>query len=176
MKGWEGLALGSLPGISVLSCGRYLPTTDIQSLSRSAPARVHSFRGANSWLARWLNENWALEPDCVPSPASCNRGAMQFRRKMVPLEILLRLPAVTNCPRITYPLTSICKVLDRQTRGQILTYPFPLGNCKALNESVTFGIPPQEGRPGRDTYEGLHRNLWSNRDQGCNWDWQGGGV
>lgn len=50
---------------------------------------------------------------------------------MVPLVILMRLPTVTNWPRIVYPLTSVCKELDRDVRGQIPTYPCPLGHCKA---------------------------------------------
>lgn len=71
---------------------------------------------------------------------------------------------VPKRPHVACPLTSTRKVLDRYRKGQILTYPFPLGHCKALHKGVTTGIPPQEDTPGQDMDKGLHQALWSNRD------------
>lgn len=114
--------------------------------------RLQPFK-ADFWLARWFNNNWALEADCIPSLVSCNQTACGSMEKMVPLGILLRLSTVRKHPHAIYPLTSICKWMDM--KGQILTYLFPLGHCKALNKGVSFGVPPSEGRLGRGTCNGL---------------------
>lgn len=134
------LAAGTLPQVTSS------PSAD-QPMTRPQPLK------ADFWLARWFNNNWALEADCIPSLVSCNQTACGSMEKMVPLGILLRLSTVRKHSHAIYPLTSICKWMDM--KGQILTYLFPLGHCKALNKGVSFGVPPSEDRLGRGTCKGL---------------------
>lgn len=104
--------------------------------------------GASSWLARWLNHNWAMEADGIPSPGSCNQGTCSSTEKIVPVEILMRLSTVTVCPHIIHPLTSICKVLDEDMKGQILTYPLLQGTAKPSRKVLP--LESHHGKAGQE--------------------------
>lgn len=135
-------------------------STHLQVTASSTTQPIPSF--GELALARWLKDSCRNQLHPLPSVLSPRHK--KFHGKIVPLKTLRRFWTVPKCPHIAYPLTFTCQVLDRYSKGQILSYPFPPGHSKVLHKGVAFGIPPQEGRPGWDKDRGLHQALWSNRE------------